>query len=424
MQQIVQHAATRGVEVVPEIDIPGHSYATLRALPHLVELADADLEAPDGSQAWDAGAAAAAAAVVAEGIGSFPNNCLNPALPQTLDFLAHVLDEVVDLFAPCRRVHLGCDEVPRGAFVASPACRRLAQREGYLSAAGPGGIDETALVAHLMAPLQAQLLARGVEVMGWEEAAYGYVTPSDSLTQSGSGGGGDNGGGGGGGGDGGGDVDGKVDDSNGDDDCGDRANSSAQVVFGSTVSGGSGGGGDGRSCLDVVTNAGVKCHESLSSPSPSTSKAPRYSSYLRPPATVCAWKGRGEAGAVAAKAGFDVVMMPAIHTYLDLAESDHPDSPGLYWAAPCLTAEDAAAFDPWVEFPSASPDAAALGVRAEDGANAAACRNRVIGVGAALWGEVCRNREDMAARLFPRRLEEVARVAWIGKKSGGRMASQ
>ena len=37
VREIVEHAAGRGVEVVPEIDIPGHSYATLRALPHLVE---------------------------------------------------------------------------------------------------------------------------------------------------------------------------------------------------------------------------------------------------------------------------------------------------------------------------------------------------------------------------------------------------
>ena len=82
--------------------------------------------------------AAAAAASAAQGIGSFPNNCLNPALPQTLEFLTRVLDEVVELFAPCKRIHLGCDEVPRGAFAASPACRQLAKREGYLCATGPG----------------------------------------------------------------------------------------------------------------------------------------------------------------------------------------------------------------------------------------------------------------------------------------------
>jgi len=35
----------------------------------------------------------------------------------------------------------------------------------------------------------------------------------------------------------------------------------------------------------------------------------------------------------------------------------------------------------------------------------------VVGVGAALWGEVCRGRADMAARLFPTRLAQVARVA-------------
>jgi hypothetical protein len=37
---------------------------------------------------------------------------------------------------------------------------------------------------------------------------------------------------------------------------------------------------------------------------------------------------------------------------------------------------------------------------------------------------VCRNREDMAARLFPRRLAEVAKVAWIGRGSGRGGASR
>ena len=48
MREIVEHAAGRGVEVVPEIDIPGHSYATLRALPHLVE--DVGEEPPRGGR--------------------------------------------------------------------------------------------------------------------------------------------------------------------------------------------------------------------------------------------------------------------------------------------------------------------------------------------------------------------------------------
>ena len=330
IREIVEHAVKRGVEVIPEIDIPGHSYATLRALPHLVEE-----EAP--------GASAGDGEGVGLGIGSFPKNCLNPALPQTLEFLTHVLDEVVELFAPCKRVHLGCDEVPRGAFAASPACRQLAEREGYLSENGPGGIDETALVAHLMAPLQAHLEGKDIGVMGWEEASYGRAEVSSSSPSS----------------------------------------------------------------------------SSISS---------KFTSYLRPPATVCAWKGRGEAGPIAARAGFNVVMMPAVHTYLDLCESDHPESPGLYWAAPCLAADDAAAFDPWAGFPSASEDEVDGGGDSGGGGGggggeaaeaATACRRRLLGVGAALWGEVCRNREDMAARLFPSRLAEVAKVAWLGGRKAG-----
>ena len=95
--------------------------------------------------------------------------------------------------------------------------------------------------------------------------------------------------------------------------------------------------------------------------------------------------------------------MPAVNTYLDLAESDHPESPGLYWAAPCLTADDAAAFDPWARFPpalAATPEASGAGTGANgagdgdgdgegEGEGAAECRRRLIGVGAALWRRGC-----------------------------------
>lgn len=88
VKAIVAHAAALSIEVVPEIDIPGHSTAALVALP---ELSDGQ-EAPESYHS----------------VQGYPNNALNPAIPLTYEFLEKVFDEMVELF-PSRYIHVGGD---------------------------------------------------------------------------------------------------------------------------------------------------------------------------------------------------------------------------------------------------------------------------------------------------------------------------
>jgi hexosaminidase len=144
VKAIVAHAAALSIEVVPEIDIPGHSTAALVALP---ELSDGQ-EAPESYHS----------------VQGYPNNALNPAIPLTYEFLEKVFDEMVELF-PSRYIHVGGDEVADGSWLASPLARKLMEQEG---------ISGTfALQSYFLKKVKQMLTARGRKLVGWNEVAHG-----------------------------------------------------------------------------------------------------------------------------------------------------------------------------------------------------------------------------------------------------------
>jgi hexosaminidase len=143
IRAIVAFAGSVGVDVVPEIDIPGHCYALLQAIPQLRDPGENGLYLS---------------------IQAFPNNCLNPGLDATYTAIETIFGEMVELF-PSRYFHVGADEVPHDAWQTSPAARALA---------GSLGSDGTmALQAHFLQRVQAFLTSKGKVTGAWEEAALG-----------------------------------------------------------------------------------------------------------------------------------------------------------------------------------------------------------------------------------------------------------
>ncbi len=153
VRSIVAHAGSLNIEVVPEIDIPGHSTATLVALP---DLADGQ-EAPDSYRS----------------VQGYPNNALNPAVDLTYDFLGKVFDEMVELF-PSPYIHIGGDEVASNTWLASPLARKLMDEEK---------IDGTfGLQSYFMKKVQDMLAQRGRKLAGWDEVSHGGgVAPEGAL---------------------------------------------------------------------------------------------------------------------------------------------------------------------------------------------------------------------------------------------------
>lgn len=143
IREIVALATEFGVDVVPEIDVPGHCYAMLQAIP---ALRDAGENAPYYS------------------IQSFPNNCLNPAVEATYGAIETIFSEMLELF-PSRYFHVGADEVPEDAWHSSPLANKLRAKLGVTGTAP--------LQALFLQRLQAFLTAKGRITGAWEEASHG-----------------------------------------------------------------------------------------------------------------------------------------------------------------------------------------------------------------------------------------------------------
>ncbi len=144
IRQIVQHASALNIEIVPEIDVPGHSSAAMAAMPSLKD----PEETPDSYHA----------------IQGYPNNALNPAKPETYAFLETVFRQVADLF-PGRFIHIGADEVDASAWHASPLAAKL-KREKGLTSAGE-------LQSHFLQRVQNLVRSFGKELAGWDEVSHG-----------------------------------------------------------------------------------------------------------------------------------------------------------------------------------------------------------------------------------------------------------
>jgi hexosaminidase len=101
LRDLVAFAARRGVTVVPEIDLPGHTQAAIAAYPRLGNVPDRRL-------------------AVWTGFGISPH-VLNVE-DETVRFVEDVLDELLDVF-PSKHIHLGGDEVEAGEWAGSAAAR-------------------------------------------------------------------------------------------------------------------------------------------------------------------------------------------------------------------------------------------------------------------------------------------------------------
>jgi hexosaminidase len=141
LRGLVRHAAARGVEIVPEIDFPGHTTAAIAAYPELGNGAT-----PEVSRRW-----------------GVHTTVLN-AEPPTLEFCKNVLDEVMDVF-PSPWVHLGGDECPTDEWLAAP------HRAHEL------GLDPARLQTWFTDELVAHVRSRGRTAIVWDEAVHAGLDP-------------------------------------------------------------------------------------------------------------------------------------------------------------------------------------------------------------------------------------------------------
>ncbi len=146
MRSLIRYAADRNIEIIPEIDLPGHSRGIARVHPEILCDYRPDTSASGGydlRSAW----------------------CV--AREENYTLLEEILGELCALF-PSPFFHIGGDEVVRTQWEHCPRCRALTERRAMASAAGLQGYFMDRLVG---------ILARyGKRPMVWNEATDGGIT--------------------------------------------------------------------------------------------------------------------------------------------------------------------------------------------------------------------------------------------------------
>jgi hexosaminidase len=149
-RDIVAYAAERFVNVVPEIEMPGHASAAIAAYPEL-GVTGKPIE-------------------VATRWGVF-DDILN-AEPSTIAFMQDVLTEVLSIF-PSRYIHVGGDEADKTKWKASPRIQARIRELGLK--------NEGELQSWFIRQMDAFLTERGRRLVGWDEILEGGLAPNATV---------------------------------------------------------------------------------------------------------------------------------------------------------------------------------------------------------------------------------------------------
>ncbi|MFD2157612.1 beta-N-acetylhexosaminidase [Rubritalea tangerina] len=137
LREIVAYAQERGITIVPEIDVPGHSGAVARAYPELC---------------------------VAKKDGKGRHNVYDVSNPEVYTFLDNVFGELSAIF-PGSYIHLGADEVGKGAWRHDAGCQAFMKKNGIKDLHG--------LQAHFVGRVSALIRKYGKKPIAWDEALEG-----------------------------------------------------------------------------------------------------------------------------------------------------------------------------------------------------------------------------------------------------------
>jgi len=149
MKAIIQYAAVRHVEIIPEIDMPGHMMAAIALYPELT--CDGQM-----GEDWTKGF-------------STP---VCPCRENVLQFAKNIFSEIAALF-PSRYIHIGGDEVERSHWGASPVCQAF-MKEHHIQSLPQ-------LQSYFNDYMQAFFRSKGKILMGWDEIVEGGIDSTAAV---------------------------------------------------------------------------------------------------------------------------------------------------------------------------------------------------------------------------------------------------
>ena len=154
IRDLVRYAGERYVNILPEIEAPGHSLAAIASYPYLSSAAMKSKVNP-GSKFY-----------------GIEDNSLCPGKESTFEFLDKVFTEVAELF-PFEYIHIGGDECYKGFWEKCSDCRSRAKDNGLK--------DMKELQSYFVKRLEKILESKGKKLIGWDEILEGGLAPNAAV---------------------------------------------------------------------------------------------------------------------------------------------------------------------------------------------------------------------------------------------------
>ncbi|MGY0036537.1 family 20 glycosylhydrolase [Pedobacter sp. NJ-S-72] len=147
MKGLISYAQARAIEIIPEIDMPGHMMAATTLMPWLSSNGK-------GGQAKDF------------------SEPLCPCKETTYEFAENVFTEIAALF-PSKYIHLGADEVEKSSWKNVPECDALMKKEGLK--------DINELQSYFVHRMERFFISKNKKMIGWDEILDGGISKTATM---------------------------------------------------------------------------------------------------------------------------------------------------------------------------------------------------------------------------------------------------
>lgn len=147
IKEVVAYAQVRGIDIVPEIDMPGHMLAAVSNY--------------DGVSCFEE-----------TGWGTTFSSPVCPGKDGALEFCKNVYSELIDLF-PYKYIHIGGDEVEKSNWKKCPDCQHRMKEQGLKT--------EEELQAWFIHEMEKFFNEKGKDMIGWDEIIEGGLSKTATV---------------------------------------------------------------------------------------------------------------------------------------------------------------------------------------------------------------------------------------------------
>ncbi|MFI3295765.1 MAG: family 20 glycosylhydrolase [Rikenellaceae bacterium] len=152
LMELVAYAKERNIEILPEIDVPGHSQAIIASYPEYSCEKDKHFTVATG--------------------GVRGGNTLCPSTEATYSFMDDIISEIAEIF-PFEYIHIGGDECNKGQWAKHDQCTQF-KKDNNLK-------DDNELQSYFIHRIEEIVNSKGRKMIGWDEILDGGLAPNATV---------------------------------------------------------------------------------------------------------------------------------------------------------------------------------------------------------------------------------------------------